>query len=49
MIHTVLVGKIIDVSFHMLKITQEGHKKLVTEVALREGKDTKGEIFLVKN
>ena len=38
-----------DVSFYMLKITQEGHKKLVTEVALREGKDTKGEIFLVKN
>ena len=49
MIHTVLVGKKKDVRFYMLKITREGHKKLVTEVALREGKDTKGEIFLVKN
>lgn len=42
-------GKKKDVSFYMLKITQEGHKKLVTEVASREGKDTKGEIFSVKN
>ena len=32
----------------MLKITQEGHKKLITEVALREGKDTRGEIFFGK-
>lgn len=27
----------------MLKISQEGHKKLVTEVASREGKGTRGE------
>ena len=35
---------------YKLKITQGRHRKLVTEVALREGKDTRGEIFfLVKN
>ena len=30
------------------KITQEGHKKLVTEVASREGKGTRGETFCKK-
>ena len=30
---------------YKLKITQGRHRKLVTEVALREGKDTRGEIF----
>ena len=34
-----------DVSFYMLKITQEGHKKLVTEVASREGKDTQSNLI----
>ena len=38
-----------DVSFYMLKITQEGHKKPVIEVASRDGKNTREEIFLVKN
>ena len=32
----------------MLKITQEGHKKLVIEVASRDGKNTREEI-LAKN
>ena len=30
-----------DVSFYMLKITQEGHKKLVIDVASRDGKNTR--------
>ena len=42
-------GKKKDVSFYMLKITQEGHKKPVIEVASRDGKNTREEIFLVKN
>ena len=47
-IHMVRVKKK-DVSFYMLKITQEGHKKLVIEVASRDGKNTREEIFLAKN
>ena len=38
-----------DVSFYMLKITQEGHKKLVIEIASRDGKNTREQIFLLKN
>ena len=38
-----------DVGFYMLKITQEGHKKLVIEIASRDGKNTREQIFLLKN
>ena len=43
-----MCGKKKDVSFYMLKITQEGHKKLVIEVASRDGKNTREEIFFGK-
>ena len=41
----ILVNKKKDISFYILKIIQERHKKLIAEVVLREGKDTRRYFF----